>query len=140
MRSKSNRGNFKKPMVKPKEVKAVVVKNEVTPIFFLEGADESFLGIEKFPYGKLPLPEVGESVNLSAYGDFEFDYFIVKEKFYRYFFEDGALCAHIYFTVSGEFGPSDEEPITEEADMITIDPENPTVGVIPEGSPIEISK
>lgn len=128
MRSKGNSNNFKEPTIKTNAVKAVAVKNEVIPIFFLEGADESFLAINKFPYGKVPLPEVGELVNLSVYGDFEFDYFVIKEKFYRYFFEKDALCVYVYFTVAGEFESKEDD--SDDKDWITVDPDNPSVGII----------
>jgi hypothetical protein len=105
MKSKNCGKNVKHIEAKTPTIKAVANKNELSVAFFLEDAEESFLLLNKFPYGKIPLPAVGERINLHAYGEFDFDYFVVEENHYRYYDNEGEIACFLYVTVSGHFVP-----------------------------------
>lgn len=64
-------------------VKPIAPKYRNAIGFFLEGNDTAFLMIDDYPFNKLPFPSVGDRVNLDSYGNFQFDYYIVKEIFYN---------------------------------------------------------
>ena len=71
--------------------------------FFLIGKDEAFLMIDDFPFDKLLLPAIGEKVNLESYGDFDFDYYIVKDIYHNLGNPERGHLSYIEVTVEGCF-------------------------------------
>ena len=69
--------------------------------FFLEGKEKAFLMIEDYPFNKLPFPSIGEKVNLESYGDFDFDYYVVKDIYYNLCNPETETFTYIEVTVDG---------------------------------------
>lgn len=98
MKSKCNCKKHKYVKLKPVAPK---LRNAVG--FFLEGNYTAFLMIEDYPFNKLPFPSVGEKVNLNSYGDFDFDYYIVKDIYYNLCNPETETLTYIEVTVEGCF-------------------------------------
>lgn len=95
MKSKCNCGKCSKLKLIPKYRNAVA--------FFLEGEDTAFLMIEDYPFNKVPFPSVGNKVNLDSYGNFGFDYYVVKEIQYNLCNPETEDFTYIEVTVGGYF-------------------------------------
>jgi hypothetical protein len=98
MKSKCNCKKYKHVKLKP-----VAPKYEIAVGFFLEGNDEAFLMVDNYPFNKLPFPSVGDKVNLDAYGNFDFDYYTVKEIYYNLCNPETETFTYIEVTVSGHY-------------------------------------
>ena len=84
-------------------LKSIAPKYEIAVGFFLEGNNEAFLMVDNYPFNKLPFPSVGDKVNLDAYGNFDFDYYTVKEIYYNLCNPETETFTYIEVTVSGHY-------------------------------------